>query len=105
MDRQLRSGLTVHAEGRRTTEGFVVLKGSEVLQGERAGQLASVKDKREKLATEGVLVLKRPGVYELKDDQVFPSPSTAASFVYGGAINGRTAWKMKDGRTLAEIED
>ena len=105
LDRQLRSGLTVHAEGRRTTEGFVVLKGSEVLQGERAGQLASVKDKREKLATEGVLVLKRPGVYELKDDQVFPSPSTAASFVYGGAINGRTAWKMKDGRTLAEIED
>lgn len=105
LDLQLRSGLTVSAEGRRTTEGFVVLKGSEVLQGQHAGLLASVKERRKKLVAAGILVLKRQGVYELKDDQVFSSPSTAGSLVYGGSINGRTAWKRKDGRTLADVEN
>lgn len=34
----------------------------------------------------------------------FSSPSAAASVIHDGHVNGLTAWKNKDGKTLKEIE-
>jgi hypothetical protein len=38
-------------------------------------------------------------------DVEFSSPTAAAAVVQGGTVNGLTAWRDKDGRTLKEIED
>ena len=38
-------------------------------------------------------------------DYVFSSPSTAGGLVLGQEVNGRTAWKDEQGRTLREIQE
>ena len=57
----------------------------------------------------------QPGVYflfckdEIKDyvvqeDLLFSSSSAAADFVLGYSVSGPKTWKLKDGRSLKEIE-
>lgn len=40
----------------------------------------------------------------LFSDLPFTSASTAAAFVAGYSVNGKTAWKNRGGKTLQEIE-
>lgn len=104
LDRTTRSGIRIRAKGLWTNEGFVVLKGSELLDGNRSGQQKANRDLRSRLCATSVVERTSEGVLLLKEDQLFASPSAAGGFVVGGACNGRTAWKTYDGKTFAEIE-
>lgn len=90
------------AQGRRTPNGFVVLKGSQaVFEHRRSAKWT--KKKREDLIKTGVLIQKGDH-YIFSRDFEFGSPSTAGSAIRGGATNGLIAWKTSDGKTLKELE-
>jgi hypothetical protein len=57
---------------------------------------------RERLIATGVLKLDGDRVI-FQRDQLFESPSTAATAVLGRSANGWKEWKLKDGRTLNEV--
>ena len=44
------------------------------------------------------------GIFEIAEDYVFSSPSTAAVIVLGRNANGLTEWKLKDGTSLKVFE-
>ena len=82
------------AKGKRTREGFVVMKGSILSPGETKSCPTSAIKHREqyadKLDPNGVLLV----------DILFSSPSAAAAFVGGASLNGKDQWKDECGRTL-----
>lgn len=90
---------TGSAKGRRTTEGFVIFKGSVIANTLQQSCPENARKLREKYADEidvgGVLLA----------DLLFSSPSTAAAFVAGSSANGNIVWKTKDGLTLKEVEN
>jgi hypothetical protein len=90
------------AKGRRTTSGFVVLKGSQAVLEHRRSAM-DAKTRRENLFKAGVLV-KQNDYYVFSADVEFSSPSMAASVVRGGASNGLTSWKTTNGKSLKELE-
>ncbi|UWP89959.1 GIY-YIG nuclease family protein [Aliiroseovarius crassostreae] len=51
------------------------------------------------------LIVKESGKGKLIADYAFASPSAAASVVTGRSANGRTSWKLPDGRTYAQWEE
>ena len=59
---------------------------------------------RTDLQAKGILA-ERDGALFFTSDYMFPSVSTAAATVMGASINGRSAWKLADGRTFAEWEN
>lgn len=90
----------VAAIGKRTSEGFVVLKGTTI---------------NEKTSIKSV----SPGIVKLRDlyfsngrvqnltiteDTLFSSPSAAADFILGYSASGPRTWTDASGRTLREIE-
>jgi len=94
------------ADGRRTSEGFVVFKGSQAVTDSRPSAplrhpfVVTLRDN-----------LKADGSLEPRDDHLvftqdveFSSPSAAAAVVHGGGANGLTAWKDHTGKTLKAIE-
>lgn len=88
---------------------YVVLKGSQAFATETDSCPKSYRDKRSQLKEARVLVQdpRDPRRLLFDQDYDFDSPSQAAGVVYGGAINGRTEWKMINDRqiTLAEFEE
>jgi len=92
-----KSGKTIEAECKQTTEGFVVLKGSHIELNDSDSIPPGIKEARQKakLNENGILL----------EDVLFKSPSYAAAFVIGGHANGLTEWKTADGKTLKEIEN
>jgi hypothetical protein len=58
---------------------------------------------RQRLIQDGTLLFK-DNQYEFTCDQVFTSPSSAASIILGRSANGRVEWKTKEGKTLEEYE-
>lgn len=86
------------AKGRRTSEGFVVLKGSTIASTLQQSCPETAKKLREKYAAD----IDPHGV--LLGDLLFGSPSTAASFVAGSSANGNVMWKTPDGLSLKEVE-
>jgi predicted type IV restriction endonuclease len=93
-------GLT--AKGKRTSNGFLVLKGSQAVLQHRPSSKWS-KKRREELIEQGILVIEND-YYVFSKDVEFTSPSTAGAMVRGGATNGLTAWKTSDGKSLKELE-
>jgi hypothetical protein len=91
------------AQGEPTSDGFVVFKGSRVADSTVPSITINFKRFREELI-EGGLIIKTNGEYELSEDHIFSSPSTAAVIVMGRNANGLTEWKLKDGTTLKEFE-
>ena len=63
-----------------------------------------MKDRRDDLIRQGVLVAERDG-YVFTQDYVFGSPSTAASVVMGRNAKGRLDWKAANGQSLKEIQE
>jgi hypothetical protein len=97
-------GKGAEARGSETPDGFVIRAGSHATKDETNTIHNYLRDLRAELVTRGVL--KDVGLtYELVEDYVFGSPSTAASVILGGNINGREAWKTADGRTLKSIQE
>ncbi len=97
-------GLT--ARGRRTANGFVVLKGSQASEDERpsaAERHRWVLALREQLLADGSL-RKTKGAWLFARDVEFSSPSAAAGVVHGGGANGLISWKDSSGRTLRDLE-
>ena len=95
-----KSKKVIEATCERTTEGFVVLEGSQVEIMDSPNLPASLKEMRQNLIASRVI---QDGV--LKEKQLFSSPSYAAAFLLGMQTNGRTDWKDQDGRTLKELEE
>ena len=83
-----KSNKVIEATCERTTEGFVVLEGSQVEIKDSPYLPASLKEMRQNLIASRVI---QDGV--LKEKQLFSSPSYAAAFLLGMQTNGRTDWK------------
>jgi hypothetical protein len=93
------------ARGRRTPNGFLVLKGSQAVLRERPStdKYPLPRQMRDQLRTDGLLI-EGDGVLVFTRDVDFPSPSAAASVIHGGHANGLIAWKNTKGLTLKQIE-
>lgn len=91
------------AKGRRTTIGFVILKGSQAVLEHRRSATVDIKTRRENLSKSGILV-KENDHYVFSHDVEFSSPSMASSVVRGGSSNGLTSWKTAKGKSLKELE-
>lgn len=87
------------AFGKRTSDGFVVFKGSVLSPDLTKSCPARVIKDREKHAD------KIDGSGILKADVLFPSPSSAAGFVGGASLSGNLMWKDADGTKLKELLD
>jgi hypothetical protein len=95
-------GPGANAEGKETSEGFLVYGGSIArLQPVPSihGWLVQIRDK---LLEQGILAEEDDGL-KFTQDYVFNSPSSAAGVVLGRAANGRTEWRDKEGRNLKEL--
>ncbi|MFA5321927.1 MAG: GIY-YIG nuclease family protein [Smithella sp.] len=90
------------AKGKRTSNGFLVFKGSQAILEHRPSSTWA-KKRREELIEQGIL-LKENNYYIFTKDVEFTSPSTAGAMVRGGATNGLIAWKTADGKSLKELE-
>lgn len=91
------------AQGEPTSEGFVVLKGSKFAISTVPSFSPSMLKLRQSLIDKGLLAHKID-YFELTDDYIFGSPSTAAAVVMGRNANGLTEWKLPNGRTLKGFE-
>ena len=92
----------VVATGKRTSNGFMVFKGSQAVRENRPSAKWS-KRKREELQEKGILETHGDHLV-FSIDAEFGSPSTAASMVAGGASNGPASWKNEKGQSLKELE-
>lgn len=95
-----RADRVVEAACKRTSEGFVVLSGSQIEESNADSVHKSVKVMRDKCKQNNEI---KDGI--LVKSRLFNSPSYAAMFVLGMSVNGRTAWKTKNGVTLKELEE
>ena len=93
---QCQRGLKLDARGKRTAEGFAVLKGSVICPGENSRNISAAISRRRKEALASGNVL--------QEDLLSGTPSAAASSVIGNSANGWVEWKAGDGRTLKELE-
>lgn len=89
------------AKGKLTSEGFVVLKDSEIANSLGAVN-STIIELREKLVSEGIIAEEDNQTFITKD-YVFSSPSLAATIVLGISANGRKEWKH-NGRSLKDLE-
>lgn len=96
LERSVKNIGKVEAIGMRTTDGFVVLKGSHISP-EDDDTISSVLKERRRSAQ-----IDENGV--LLEDELFSSPTNAANFVVGKNNNGLTTWKTETGKTLKELE-
>lgn len=83
------------------TKSFVVMKGS--LLNVEVTPSFSLKKQREKVLES--CVLKSKDAYELCEDYVFTSPSSASGICNGYSSNGFEDWKLEDGTTLKSYLD
>ncbi len=79
---------------------FIVKAGSQLSLNEVNSCKNDIRNYRKKLIEDGSV---ESGVFTR--DVVFNSPSMAAGCIKGMAVNGRTAWKNKDGKTLKEVQE
>lgn len=86
------------ASGKRTSDGFVVLKGS------------IINPKTTKSCPENVLKARAKysdrinSEYVLTEDILLTSPSAAAAFIGGASMSGNALWKDANGITLKQLE-
>lgn len=83
------------------TKSFVVLKGS-LLNVEVTPSFDFLKQREKVLES---CVLKDKDAYELCEDYVFTSPSSASGVCNGFSSNGFEDWKLEDGTTLKSYLD
>jgi hypothetical protein len=94
----------IEARGVDSAEGFVVRAGSQAVKEEVPSILSHLRELRQSLLNQGVLV-DAGEVYRLTQDYTFNSPSLAAGVLLGRSANGRTEWRDANGRTLKEIQE
>lgn len=89
---------SVWAKGVRTSEGFVLLKGSKLKKSLAPSLREAIKALRARHASK----IDENGV--LLEDLLLRSPNEAANFALGYPINALTTWVTAAGKTLKEIE-
>ena len=97
------NSIGLHAQGKVTNEGFVVIKGSESSNSFKVASSKSLRRKWEYLREEKII--NSEGIF--MKDYLFSSPSLAAAMILGRNANGLTEWKTQKKQTLKEtlIED
>jgi len=90
-------------KGLPSSNGFIVLEGSEIATSTVNSMQKSLLNIRQNLINEGIVIEDKEKLL-FKQDHEFSSPSTAASIVMGRNANGLTEWKLKNGKTLKEFE-
>ena len=91
------TGMTVKAKCKRSSEGYIVLRGSVINSKTNEKTCSGVAKKaREKAKVDENNIL--------LEDVLFSSPSAASMFVTGASSNGYTAWKTAEGKTLKDVE-
>ena len=95
----------LRARGERTSEGFVVFKGSQAVPELRpsAAKYPYIAALRDKLIQDGSLQPNGTALVFTQDVQ-FASPSAAAVAVHGGTANGLIVWRTEQGITLKQLE-
>lgn len=94
----------ITASGYEDTKGFVVRQNSQMVADVTPSLNEHYISIRKDLMDQGV-VIPQEQHYVFTQDQVFSSPSKSGAVITGGPINGRTAWKTKDGRTLKQLQE
>lgn len=89
----------VKATGRRTSEGFVVFKGSQIAAKLTKSCPDPTLRNREKYTD------KIDANFYLMEDILFTSPSSASSFIGGVSLSGNATWCNADGITLKKLEE
>ena len=87
------------AKGKRTSDGFVVMKGSKLASSPTPSCPSYLKVLREKYNT------RIDDDFMLIEDTLFTSPSTAAGFVMYASQNGLQVWLTHDGVQLKYIDN
>ena len=87
-------------QGKRTADGFVVLKGSRIADPVTASYADAWNKLRKKLIDSKVINEE----FYFVEDKMFGSPSAAAAIVMGRSANGLTEWKTITGKTLADMD-
>ena len=87
------------AKGFYNSSGFTVLKGSMIVN--NCTQSFQWKEKRGKMLKEYATC--NNGIWTMLSNKTFASPSTAAMFCLGRAVNGWTEWKDKKGNSLDSV--
>lgn len=90
-------------KGKATSEGFVVLKGSQVSDSVTNSFPSNMQKLRDLMIAEGVIVNQNDKLI-IKKNYLFNSPSSAAMIIMGRSANGLTEWKTKSGKILQECE-
>lgn len=94
------------ATGMRTSNGFVVMRGSTAVKQLRESAKTSgpwIITLRNQLVESGSLVEAGDFLFFTKDIE-FSSPSAAAAIVHAGNAAGPLAWKNSSGKTLKELD-
>ena len=99
----IRAARGAQASGQPTTEGFVVLKGSQMTKDTVPSIQKWIIDLRDELLNDGT-VQEVDDKYIFQRKKLFPSPSTAAAVIMGRNANGLKEWKLSDGTTLKQYE-
>ena len=98
-----KAGVTVNASGVKVENGIRIEKGSLVAITARDSLPPKLARLKAEHLQSGVLLPVDNHLAQLTVDQTFTSSSTAGSYAYGGAINGKTAWKnTKEGRDFGK---
>lgn len=93
----------LEAKGIYTSEGMVVLEGSQVAKDEAPSIQENLRNLRAEKLQEKAMVDKGK-YFEVQQKITFSSLSTAAGFVMGRTANGWNEWKNVEGKTIDEIE-
>lgn len=93
----------LEAKGIYTSEGIIVLEGSQITKDEAPSIHEYLHNLRaEKLQEQ--TVIDKGNYFEIQQKITFSSLSTAAGFVLGRSANGWNEWKNTEGKTIDEIE-
>ena len=92
------------AKGKRTSDGFVVFRNSEIatdtVKSYREKGLNKLRDE----LIESKIIVKIEDKLIFKSDYLFSSPSAAAMVIMGRSANGLLEWKDSFGKVLRDIE-
>jgi len=100
----LLSAKGITAQGAELADGFLVKVGSQAVTEVVMSCAPYLKQLRDAMIANGVLAPKN-GALVFTQDYLFGSPSTAGGVVLGRSVNGREAWKTKEGKMLKEVQD
>ena len=92
-----------NAQGQQTSDGFVVLKGSEIATSTVDSYPDGWKNSRQELI-DTKSIIEENGKLTFSNDYLFNSPSAAAAIVMGRSANGLTEWKNNKGTSLKDME-